>query len=195
MAELGHEGGLLVAKAVGSVAGAWVSLVYHAEKHARGGKPVHDRGLLRRDVRRTGGLWLTERLGLAASSRRSRRRCRVPPPPACRPGGCWAPWCGSPTAMGQRSIRREGVCLRHPLAARISLLGANAFRKRPLPTLARQGGGLNSSRPSCADESRAGAGLRSPHLVGEMAAAEGGGLQWNLPFVGMVLCQAVALRP
>ncbi len=63
MAELGHEGGLLVAKAVGSVAGAWVSLVYLMPKSMREAASRFMTGVSC-GVMFGGpaGLWLTERL-------------------------------------------------------------------------------------------------------------------------------------
>ncbi|MCO5730911.1 DUF6107 family protein [Rhizobium sp. SSA_523] len=66
MADLGQDGGLLAAKAVGSVAGAWVSLVYLVPRSAREAASRFMTGVSC-GVMFGGpaGLWLTARLGLA----------------------------------------------------------------------------------------------------------------------------------
>lgn len=66
MAELGHDSGLLVAKAIGSVAGAWVSLVYLMPKSMREAASRFMTGVSC-GVMFGGpaGLWLSERLGIS----------------------------------------------------------------------------------------------------------------------------------
>jgi hypothetical protein len=66
MAELGHDGGLLAAKAIGSVAGAWVSLVYLMPKSTREAASRFMTGVSCGIMfGGPAGLWLTERLGLS----------------------------------------------------------------------------------------------------------------------------------
>ncbi len=66
MAELGHDGGLIAAKLIGSAAGAWVSLVYLVPKSGREAVSRFLTGLSCGVMfGAPAGLWLTERLGLA----------------------------------------------------------------------------------------------------------------------------------